>query len=136
MPSERSRTVTDTRDPAAIWEEALDRLLTSGELYKLLGLSPEELARLEGAGEVIVLRVASGERRYPAFQFEGGAPIDGLARAHATMARAESPWTAASWCVSEHPELGGSSPREWATAGKDVDRLCLTAARDSARLAH
>lgn len=132
--TEESR-ITDAREAAAIWEQALGPLLSGEKASTALRTSAHDLRDLEERGELIVLTDAAGARCYPAFQFEQGAPLAGLVAAFRTMAAEASDWTAASWCVSEHPELDGQTPRAYAAAGKDQRQLLLVATRDSARLA-
>lgn len=81
------------------------------------------------------MRDSAGRRRFPAFQFQDGRPLEPLVAAFWTVAEgAEGDWTAASWCVSPDEALGGRSPARWARDGGDRDRLTRVARQDAARL--
>lgn len=123
---------------STVWEGAVGPLLTGEQVRELMGISRQRVAQLAGERHVIVLEEQSGARRYPAWQFgPRRRPLAALVAAHRTLVEDGymSGWSAASWCVHEHPELGGRSPRDWATAGEDSDRLALVARRDADRAA-
>jgi hypothetical protein len=111
-----------------VWEEAVGPLLASRDAAALLAVDDAELAELARDGRVIALEEHSGEMRYPAWQFANGRPLEALVAAHRELMRTGhvSEWTAASFCVSEHPELDGLSPRAWVAAGRD-ETLALVA---------
>jgi hypothetical protein len=120
------------------WEDAVGPLLSFSHTRALLGVSRERLDELVNEGSVVALQERSGARRYPAWQFDdSGRPLVALAAAHWTLVDAGrlSPWTAASWCIHPHAELDGRSPRDWARAGDDSDRLADVARRDATRAA-
>jgi len=122
---------------SAVWEDTLGPLLSGGQARELLGgVSRQRLDQLVKAGRIIALEERSGQRRFPAWQFEDGRPLGALAAAHRELVEVGdvSPWSAASWCVSEHPELDDRSPRDWSVGG-DPERLVLVARRDAGRLA-
>jgi hypothetical protein len=124
---------------SAVWEDTLGPLLSGQHARDLLGgISRQRLDQLVKAHRLIALEERSGSRRFPAWQFADGRPLDVLAAAHRKLVEegAVSGWTAASWCVGEHPELGDQTPRAWAASGGDPERLLLVASRDAARLAH
>jgi hypothetical protein len=121
-----------------VWEDTVGPLLTSEQVRELVGVSRQRVAQLASDGQLIVLEEQSGSRRWPAWQFgQDGRPLAPLVAAHRTLVGDGhmSPWSAASWCVHEHPGLGGRSPREWAAAKNDPDRLALVARRDADRAA-
>lgn len=124
---------------ATVWEDTVGPLLSGTQARELLGgVSRQRLDQLVKSGKVIVLEERSGSRRYPAWQFDvAGRPLAALVAAHGVLVRegALSPWTAASWCVHGHPELGGSSPRAWTRDAGDPERLASVASRDAARAA-
>jgi hypothetical protein len=124
---------------ATVWEEAIGPLLDAQAARELLGgVSRQRLEQLVSAGRLIVLEERSGQRRFPAWQFgEDGRPLSGLVDAHRALVTdgRMSPWSAASWCVHEHPELEGHTPQAWARSGGDRERLAAVAAHDSARSA-
>jgi hypothetical protein len=121
-----------------VWEDVVGPLLTSEQAQGLMNISRQRLAQLAGQGRLIALEEQSGTRRYPAWQFgRDSRPLAPLVAAHRTLVDDGhmSPWSAASWCVHEHRELAGRSPRDWSAAGEDADRLALIARRDAARSA-
>jgi hypothetical protein len=123
---------------ASVWEDTVGPLLTGAQARELLGgVSRQRLGQLLGEGRLIALEKRSGERVFPAWQFRHGQLLRPLVAAHRTLVEEadESPWTAASWCVNAHPELGGQSPLEWAAGDGAAERLLLVAGRDASRLA-
>lgn len=120
-----------------VWEDVVGPLLSGQQVRELMGgVSRQRLEQLAGSGRLIVLEERSGQRRYPAWQFgRDSRPLAALVAAHQRLVTdgEMSPWSAASWCVHEHDELGGLSPLDWARAGRDPDYLALVAGRDAAR---
>jgi hypothetical protein len=116
---------------------AVGPLLSDAQLRERLGVSAERLDTLVAAGSLLVLVERSGARRYPAWQLAGARPLEALVAAHRVLVEQGgiSPWSAASWCVHAHGELSGLSPRAWAHAGHDRERLMLVASRDAERAA-
>lgn len=123
-------------DAGEAWEQAVGPLLSEERACERLGLSARQLGELADIRRVLALQERSGARRYPAWQFDqAGRPLEPLIAAHRLLVRdgGMSPWSAAAWCVREHPELDGRSPREWAAAGERVDALLRAARRDASR---
>jgi len=119
------------------WQGELGPLLTSAQVRELLGdVSRQRVDELLRARRLIGLRDTSGRRRFPAFQFHDGRPLESLVAAHWLLADASvSEWTAASWCVSPDEGLGGKSPAQWASDAGSPERLATIARQDAARLA-
>jgi hypothetical protein len=121
-----------------VWEDAVGPLLSGPQARELLGgVSRQRLDQLVKAGRLIALEERSGDRRFPAWQFHDGRPLEGLAAAHRELVELgkTDPWTAASWCVAAHPQLNDQSPRGWAAGGGNAKKLALVAHRDASRLA-
>jgi hypothetical protein len=118
------------------WEDELGPLLSSGEVRKLLdGVSRQRVDELLKSKRLIGLRDSGGRRRYPAFQFLDGQPLQSLIAAFWTLADAAiDEWTAASWCVSSDETMDGQSPLDLARTGR-TDLLGQVARQDAARLA-
>jgi len=140
----RTLAVKDARRAAltaaagTVWEDAVGPLLSSEQVRQLANVSRQRVAQLASDGLLIVLEEQSGTRRYPGWQFgPRGRPLAPLVAAHRTLVEEGhmSGWSAASWCTHPHGELDGRSPRDWATAGEDPERLALVARRDAARSA-
>jgi hypothetical protein len=123
-------------DPA--WEATLGRLLSRDQLVAHLQLDAEQFATLLDSGDLISLTDRGGATRFPEFQFVDGIPSRALTAAHRVLVRDGhvSPWSAAAWLMSPHPDLDGRSPAQWASERRDDTRLLSTARRDAARLAH
>jgi hypothetical protein len=121
-PEEASRAIMAGRDEIpgeqsdarSAWESRLGPLLNEDELVWLVD--------------------ESGRLLFPAFQFDQGGPMRALVAAFWTIAAVVSPWTAASWCVSPTPHLGGVTPVEWCREGGDADALQTAADRDANRM--
>jgi hypothetical protein len=118
------------------WENAVGPMLSSGEVRKLLdGVSRQRVDELLKSRRLIGMRDSGGRRRFPAFQFLDGQPLQSLIAAFWTIADAAlDEWTAASWCVSSDEALDGRSPLDWARTGRS-DLLAQVARQDAARLA-
>lgn len=120
-----------------VWENEIGPLLTSAQVRELLGdVSRQRVDELLRARRLIGLRDNAGRRRFPAFQFRDGRPLEPLVAAYWTLADgALSDWTAASWCVAPDEALDGRSPVQWARDQGDAARLARVARQDAARLA-
>ncbi|HUN77845.1 MAG TPA: hypothetical protein VMU32_02895 [Solirubrobacteraceae bacterium] len=121
---------------AQAWEGELGPLLSSAQVRTLLGgVSRQRVDELLRTRRLIGLRDDSGRRRFPAFQFLDGRPLESLVDAYwAVASAAVSEWTAAAWCVSPDEALEGSSPALWARTGQDAERLARVALQDATRL--
>jgi hypothetical protein len=111
-------------------------LLSSSQVGELLGgVSRQRVDELLRSRRLIGLRDSGGRRRFPAFQFVDGQPLQPLISAFWTVADAAvSDWTAASWCVAPDDALEGLTPVEWARSHEDGERLQRIAHQDAARL--
>ena len=118
------------------WENEVGPLLSSAQGRELLGdVSRQRVDELLRARRLIGLRDSTGRRRFPAFQFQDGRPLEPLVDAYWTVAgSAASDWTAASWLASADEALDGRSPVQWAREDRDFDRLARLARQDAARL--
>jgi hypothetical protein len=119
------------------WRKGLGALFTEDEAIQLLGMDSSRLELMKWNEEVIVLPTADSGDRYPAFQFQDGRVSVPLVRAHWVLVKhgGVSPWTAASWASSGHPELEGLSPAQWTGDGRDSGTLAKVAGHDASRLA-
>jgi len=118
------------------WRKGLGTLFTEDEAAELLGTEQSQLKLMEWNEELIVLATANGGECYPAFQFQDGRISRPLAHAHWTLVKEGrvSPWTAASWARSGHPELEGLSPAQWVGYDRDEATLAEVAEHDASRL--
>ena len=118
------------------WEGELGPLLETAQVATLLrGVSRQRVSELARGHRLIVLRDSAGRLRFPAFQFHDGRAMPALVVAFWALAeRAESAWTAASWCVAPDEALDGLTPVQWARDGRDAQQLLTVARHDAARL--
>ncbi len=119
------------------WEGELGPLLSTTDVRELLGVSRQRVDELLRSKRLIALLDSAAHRRYPAFQFQDGQPLQPLAAAFWTVADAAiSPWSAASWCTAPDDEaLEGLSPVAWAHEGRNAAHLARVAGQDAARMA-
>jgi two-component sensor histidine kinase len=124
---------------ATTWPDEVGPLLGGGQARELLGgVSRQRLGQLVNQQRVIVLVERSGERQFPAWQFDdSGQPLAALVGAHRRLVEDGhmSSWSAASWCTHPHPELSDIAPSRWAAERRDDAQLELVARRDAARAA-
>ena len=119
------------------WESELGPLLSSAQARELLGaVSRQRVDELLRARRLIGLLDGAGRRRFPAFQFRDGRPLEPLIAAFWLLAdAAASDWTAAAWCTARDDALGGLSPVQWVREDRSAERLRTVARQDAARLA-
>jgi hypothetical protein len=117
------------------WESELGPLLSTTDVRELLSVSRQRVDELLRSRRLIALLDGAGRRRYPAFQFHDGQPLQSLVAAFWTIADAAiSPWTAASWCTAADDALEDLSPAAWTRAGRSATHLARVARQDAARL--
>lgn len=120
------------------WEQGLGELWETKDVVAVLGVSKQRVSTLAKKHRLIAL-THDGGRRFPAWQFAGtdGEDRFRLAEAHRVLVEDGriNPWSAASWFLTNHPELDDTDPVEWIRSGGDPDRLLTAAGRDAARAA-
>jgi ribosomal protein S13 len=119
------------------WRDNLGTLLSADDVAQILGTDPEDVRRRRQASELIGLSTSDGDEQYPAFQFQDGKTNPALAQAHGLLVEEGhvSPWTAASWVQTSHPELEQLSPAQWTGTNRDAAVLIEVAEHDAHRLA-
>ncbi len=121
------------------WGQRLGAMLDAKDVESVLGVSRQRVSVLAQEHRLVALPKPGGGRQFPAWQFTrlDGAQRAGLARAHRTLVDEGqvSPWSAASWLLSEQTELDGAVPVQFAADGGDLEHLAVVAARDAARAA-
>ncbi len=119
------------------WRDGLGVLLDDYDVARLLGVDESAVAQRAMREDMIVLAAPGGSARFPAFQFQDGRATPALARAHRTLVTMGhvSPWSAASWARTRHPELESRSPAQWTGEHRDEETLLVVAERDAARAA-
>jgi hypothetical protein len=99
-------------------------MLSSDQVAALLGMTRQGVDRRRRQGRLLALQGERRGYRYPAWQFEGGQVLPGLAEA---MARLEDhPWTKYRFFLIREASLGDRTPLEALRAG-EVDAVLRTA---------
>jgi large subunit ribosomal protein L19 len=122
----------------AAWEQRIGPFLSVGDARAHLDASEADFAALMEAGAVIALPRRDEEPLLPSWQFVvGDESRTVLARTHRRFVATSgvSPWSAASWFVTPHPDLEGLSPVEWLAGGRSSSVLERAAGRDAERVA-
>jgi hypothetical protein len=119
------------------WRSGLGVLLSANDVQRMLDVGGRQLGALKRQGQLIVLSNSDDDDSYPAYQFQGGKPTPPLARAHRVLVESGdvSPWTAASWARTSHPELEELSPAQWSGEKRSEETLLRVAEHDASRLA-
>jgi hypothetical protein len=120
------------------WEQRLGELLDTRDVIELLQVTRQRVSMLAKDDRLIALAQA-GRLRFPAWQFAGTDGDDraclGAAHRRLVDEGGMSPWSAASWFLTEHPDLEDRDPVAWLREGGDNHRVLLAAQRDAARAA-
>lgn len=117
------------------WRRHLGTLLRARDVGELLGVTKQRVSALTTAGRLVALHAKDGSIGYPAWQFANGHTSDSLVAAYRVLSETGSEWSAASWCLTPHPELEMSSPVQWVATNRSGDVLERVARRDARRLA-
>lgn len=100
-------------DDARRWHEQLGTCYDVDGVRRLLSRDGRPVSRqaVSKRRGLLALTTGSGRVVYPAFQFRGSAPVDGLGSVLGAVPEAlVSRWTLASWLASPNPELDGERP--------------------------
>ena len=95
------------------WREHLGGFYDTPTVRRILGsveqpVSKQAVSKRRG---LLALRTGSHRVVYPSFQFVDGRLVEGLDEVLEVLPEPlVSPWTVASWLVSENPELDGERP--------------------------
>ena len=89
----------------AVLADALSR----GEAAALLGISPQAVSKRHASGSLVAL-ARGRELQFPAWQFQDGAALPGLADVIA--AYPGSALALSTWATSEHADLDGRTPAQ------------------------
>jgi hypothetical protein len=84
---------------------------------------------------VLAMQTGDGTWLYPAWQFTGAGGVHHVLRPVLKELRGMDRWQVGVWLVSDHPDLGGVSPRQALRDGVDPAAVARVAARDKADLA-
>lgn len=120
------------------WEQRLGELLETRDVVSLLEVSKQRVSTLVQDHKLIALS-DRGRLRFPAWQFavHQSALRECLAQAHWQLVDSGgiSPWSAASWFLTPHPELSSQDPIGWLQSAGDCEQVLVAARRDAARAA-
>lgn len=107
--------------------------LTTSEAADLLGVGESRVRQRLVEGSLYSVRVGR-EHRLPAFQFEGGKEVPGIAWVLERVDRSVHPVALLNWFVMPDPDLGfeeeegSASPRQWLLSGGPPEPLIALAA--------
>jgi len=100
-------------EDGTVWPEHLGEFYDAQAVRAVLsgaGAGLDDPALLEG-DHLLVLTTGSGQRVYPAFQFDSQGPVAGLGAVLAALPEAVvSRWTLASWLINPDAELADRRP--------------------------
>jgi len=120
------------------WQQRLGTLLETKDVVELLRISRQRVSALASKQRLVVLSGA-GRLLFPAVQFAGttAEQRSALAKAHNVLVTVGGidPWSAASWLITNHPELDEHDPISWLRSGGNAPQLLTVAHRDAARAA-
>ena len=112
---------------AAKYVALLASALTTKEAAGVLGVGESRIRQRLGEGTLYGVK-AGRENRLPAFQFEGGKEVPGIAEVLARMDRSVHPVAVLNWFVLPNPDLyldedeaRPLSPRHWLLSGGDPE---------------
>ena len=101
--------------------------LTTRETAGMLGVGESRIRQRLGQGTLYGVKTGR-ENRLPAFQFEGGREVPGIAEVLTRMDRSVHPVAVLNWLVHPNPDLyldedeaGPVSPRHWLLSGGDPE---------------
>jgi hypothetical protein len=95
---------TMTEGDDAVWSDQLGPAYTATEVAERMGVAVEDIEDHRG---LLRLKQRDGQTVYPAFQFDGNQPVDGLQTVVFELTpRVATPWTIASWLTADHQGLG------------------------------
>ena len=120
----------------SFWEQHLGPVYDTEGLRRLLGTRDHLVTRQAvNKRRLLAVKTTSGRVYYPAFQFHGSEPVDGVAEVLRIIDDdAVSRWTLAAWFVSPEAELAGLRPIEVLRAG-GIEQVLGIARRWAAALA-
>ena len=96
--------------------KAAEPVLETGAVCEFLGLSRETIRKKVDRRQLLALP-KGGDRVFPAFQFQDGDVLPGLAEVLNALA-SDSPFVALSFLLSKQPDFGGRTACELLQAGK------------------
>lgn len=98
------------------WENHIGAILTHKQVLEVTGWTKQALSQAVRDHRVLRLEAEDGSAGYSVAGFDGAAParpILGVKDVLRVWADADgSGWMAASWMMTEQPELGGRTPRQ------------------------
>ena len=96
--------------------KAAEPVLETGDVCEFLSLSRETIRKKVDRRQLLALP-KGGDRVFPAFQFQDGDVLPGLAEVLNALA-SDSPFVALSFLLSKQPDFGGRTACELLQAGK------------------
>lgn len=108
--------------------------ISDGAIRQLGGISKQAVDSRRRTWSILAMRTQDGTWLYPAWQFTGDGRVHDVLRSVLKALRGMDRWAAGVWLVSDHPDLGGRSPRQALRDGLQPEQVANLAARDRARL--
>jgi hypothetical protein len=134
-PAELGRRAALLASSNILWRKHLGPLLETADAQLLLRVrSRQAVSDLARRGRLLALPTRSGQKLYPAFQFDrSGRPYEAMRPVLAAFGDAViTPHTLASWFRTPQSLLGDETPVAWLGRGGDEETL-VEAARRTAR---
>lgn len=103
-----------------------------GAAHQLRGITEQGLSDRRRTRSVLAMQAGDRTWLYPAWQFTGAGTVYPALTPVLRALRPLDRWTAGVWLVSEHPDLGGRSPRAVLREGDASGRVAALAAADVA----
>jgi hypothetical protein len=105
----------------AAWDVLLDGARSVEQVADLLGVDVEVVRSLADQGRLSCFE-HQGVQHFPAWQFDGGAPLPHLAEVIVPL-RAAHPLTVEGFMTLSSDELDGQSPAQWLAAGGAIEKV-------------
>jgi len=133
-PSDAAELMVSALPRPSPWADAVGPVYRTPAVRRLLGgVSRQALVDRARRHTLLALRTADDHLVWPAFQFDGSRPLDGLARVLGVFDRDVDGWMLARWLRVEQAALDDRSVIDWLRSGGDVDRAAGVAAITAAR---
>ncbi|MEO6715265.1 MAG: hypothetical protein ABIM89_17835 [Mycobacteriales bacterium] len=115
------------------WDEQIGPFYDTAGLTRYLGVSKQALADRVRRRRMLAVTV-DGRTLYPARQFDGPRLILGIAETLSEFRDVPiDGWVIAAWLTTPAGALGGATPLDWLTRGKDPAATRLLASKNAAR---
>jgi hypothetical protein len=133
-PAEAAALMVSALPRPSPWADAVGPVYRTPAVRRLLGgVSRQALVDRARRHTLLALRTADDHLVWPAFQFAGSRPLEGLARVLGVFDRDVDEWMLARWLRVGQAALDTRSVVDWLRDGGDVDRAVEVAGITAAR---